>query len=207
MSEEKKRILEMLSQNKITVDEAERLLAAMDTSSNSGSEPSPGKANPKYLRVQVEPVGPKSDGERVNVRVPMNLIRAGLKWVQDKGLDAIHEHEMKLARMLRDGLKDIPHVTLYCQEDLENHIAVLAFNVEGLDAADVGTMIDVDHNIACRTGLHCAPLVHEQLDTVKLHGSVRFSIGPFNTESHILAAIEAVRETVAFNKRQHQPSA
>jgi selenocysteine lyase/cysteine desulfurase len=70
-----------------------------------------------------------------------------------------------------------------------------------MDAGDVGTMIDVDYNIACRTGLHCAPLVHEQLGTTKLRGAVRFGIGPLNTEEHIQAAIEAVRETAAFARR------
>jgi cysteine desulfurase family protein len=126
---------------------------------------------------------------------------AGLKWILAKGLDAIHEHEMKLTQMLRDGLAAIPGVTLYCQEDLANHIAILTFNVDGMDAADVGTMIDVDHNIACRTGLHCAPLVHEQIGTANIRGSARFGIGPFNTEEHILAAIEAVSETAAFKNR------
>ncbi len=80
MSNEKKRILEMLSKKKITIDEAERLLTALGGSPGAGTEPS-GKAHPKYLRVQVEPVGPQSEGDRVNIRVPMNLIRAGLKWV------------------------------------------------------------------------------------------------------------------------------
>jgi cysteine desulfurase family protein len=126
-------------------------------------------------------------------------LHAGLKWVLAKGLDAIHEHEMKLARMLRDGLAAIPGVTLYCQNNLTDHIAVLSFNVDGMDAGDVGTMLDVDHNIACRTGLHCAPLVHEQLGNPR--GAVRFGLGPFNTEEHIQAAIKAVDETAAFARR------
>lgn len=128
-------------------------------------------------------------------------LQAGLKWVLAKGIEAIHEHEMRSLQMLRDGLASIPGVTLYCQKDLTDHIAVLAFNVEGMDAADVGTMIDVDHDIACRTGLHCAPLIHEGLGTAEIRGAVRFGIGPFNTEEHIQAAIHAVRETAAFGKR------
>jgi selenocysteine lyase/cysteine desulfurase len=55
-------------------------------------------------------------------------------------------------------------------------------------------MLDVDYDIACRTGLQCAPLLHEQLGTDKLHGSVRLSVGPFNTEAHIDTAIAAVAE-------------
>jgi selenocysteine lyase/cysteine desulfurase len=109
---------------------------------------------------------------------------------------------MGLAEILRDGLKDIPGVTLYCLDDLRDHIAVLLFNINGLEAADTGTMLDVDHNIACRTGLHCAPMVHEQLGTDKIHGAVRFGIGPFNTEAHMNAAVHAVAEIAADRHRK-----
>ena len=121
-------------------------------------------------------------------------LHAGLKWLQGKGMHAIHEKEMRLATMIRDGLKQIEGVTLHCQDDLKDHISVLSFNVDGLIAADTGMMLDVDYNIACRTGLHCAPLVHEQLGTERIHGSVRFGIGPFNTEEHAKIAVDAVRE-------------
>jgi selenocysteine lyase/cysteine desulfurase len=103
--------------------------------------------------------------------------------------------------LLRDGLKAIPNVKLYCLDSLDNHIAVLSFNVEGMDAADVGTMLDVDHGIACRTGLHCAPHVHEQIGTDKVHGAVRFGIGPFNTEAHIAAAVKAVGEIAGLRRK------
>jgi selenocysteine lyase/cysteine desulfurase len=52
----------------------------------------------------------------------------------------------------------------------------------------------VDYNIACRTGLQCAPMVHQHLGTDQIHGTVRLSIGPFNTEQHIDQAILAVSE-------------
>ncbi len=128
-------------------------------------------------------------------------LNAGVKWVQTQGVDAIHEHEMKLMTRLRDGLNAIDGVTMYCQDDLTNHIAVLLFNVDGLEAGDTGTILDVDHNIACRTGLHCAPLVHEQLGTAAIHGGVRFGLGPFNTEAHIDHAIAAVKAIAASRVR------
>ena len=124
-------------------------------------------------------------------------LKAGVTWVNAKGLEAIHREEMRLARILLEGLKAVPRVVTYCLDGLDDHIAVLAFNVEGMDAADVGTMLDVDFGIACRTGLHCAPLVHEQLGTDKIHGAVRFGIGPFNTEEHVRAAVEAVGRIAA----------
>ena len=129
-------------------------------------------------------------------------LRAGLKWIQEKGLENIHHQEMKLTEMLVNGLKEIDGVTLYCQDDLTDHISVMAFNVNGMEAQDMGIMLDVDYNIACRTGLHCAPLVHEQLGTDKIKGAVRFGIGPFNTEDHIRIAIQAVREIVEFHQKK-----
>ena len=128
-------------------------------------------------------------------------LNAGVKWVLAQGVEKIHEQEMRLARLLRAGLRDIPGVTLYCADDLENHISVMIFNVDGLEAMDTGTMLDVDYSITCRTGLHCAPLVHEQLGIDKIHGAVRFGIGPFNTEAHIQAAIRAVGEIAASRRK------
>ena len=128
-------------------------------------------------------------------------LQAGIKWIEDKGLDTLHEQEMRLTAMLRDGLKEVEGVTLYCQEDLTDHISVFLFNVDGLEALNTGTILDVDYNIASRTGLHCAPLVHEQIGTAEIHGAVRFGVGPFNTEEHIATAIQAVKE-IAESRRK-----
>lgn len=128
-------------------------------------------------------------------------LHAAVKWIEKKGLKNIHEHEMKLTTMLRNGLKDIEGVILYCQDDLTNHISILPLNVDGFEALNTGTLLDVDYNIATRTGLHCAPLVHKQLGTDKIHGAVRFGIGPFNTEEHINKAINAVMEIADLRKK------
>jgi hypothetical protein len=80
MNEDRKKILEMLAAGKITVEEAEKLLSALALSQPDSQGEFSGKSAPKYLRVLVEP-GPKSEvQDRVNVRVPLKLIRAGLKW-------------------------------------------------------------------------------------------------------------------------------
>jgi cysteine desulfurase family protein len=129
-------------------------------------------------------------------------LNAGQKWIEKEGMENIHEREMKLWDKLRIGLENIEGVTTYCADSAENHNAVLSFNVEGWDAGNVGTMLDVDHNIACRTGLQCAPLVHEQIGTDKIHGTVRFSIGAFNTEEHIDKAIEAVEQIASLKKKK-----
>jgi hypothetical protein len=70
----------------------------------------------------------------------------------------------------------------------------LKTTLEGVDPGDIGVMLDVDHNIATRTGLHCAPLVHEQLGTIRRDGGVRFSIGAFNTAQEVDAAIAGIAD-------------
>src|SRR5579859_496725 len=85
MNEHRMQILQMLSAGQITAEEAERLIAALESGRPSGgsdesAEPTP-KARPKYLRVLVEAQEhDHGDGPtKVNVRVPMQLLRAGVK--------------------------------------------------------------------------------------------------------------------------------
>ena len=66
--------------------------------------------------------------------------------------------------------------------------------MENFVAGDVGTLLDVEHGIATRTGLQCAPLVHEGIGTTDIKGTVRFSIGPFNTHEHIDQALHALND-------------
>jgi cysteine desulfurase / selenocysteine lyase len=127
---------------------------------------------------------------------------AGQDWLDKNGVEKTHAREMELAQKLVDGLRPIEGVKLYCCDSLKNHLSTVSMNIEGLEAGDVGTMLDVDHNVATRTGLHCAPLVHEQLGTVPIHGAVRFSIGAFNTEAHIDAALEGVRQIARWSKER-----
>jgi cysteine desulfurase family protein len=124
-------------------------------------------------------------------------LNAGVKWILSNGMETLHNKEIMLFEKLRKGLQSIENVITYCAYSKENHNPIISFNIKGFDSGDVGTMLDVDYNIACRTGLHCAPKVHIGLGTDKIHGSVRLSIGPFNTEEHIDKAISAVKEIAA----------
>lgn len=86
MSENKKKILEMLAEKKISADDAYRLLTAVDSGEGgqgktAKTEPDT-RVKPKYLRVTVTPSEGNTDpahGDRVNVRIPMSLVRAGIK--------------------------------------------------------------------------------------------------------------------------------
>ena len=83
MGENQKRILQMLAEGKITVDEASRLLAliGVETVGEFQTPPRETKSNAKYLYVKVDPKAGRETKEnpKVNVRVPVSLIRSGMK--------------------------------------------------------------------------------------------------------------------------------
>ncbi|HOK52958.1 MAG TPA: hypothetical protein PKV43_00680 [Armatimonadota bacterium] len=74
MSNERRQILEMLAQGKINTDEAERLLDAMRERNAGGAEQATTVTRPRFFRVFV-----KGEDEQVDIRVPLQLIRAGVK--------------------------------------------------------------------------------------------------------------------------------
>jgi cysteine desulfurase/selenocysteine lyase len=130
---------------------------------------------------------------------------AGQDWLDKHGVENIHRQEMTLAKKLVEGLRNIEGVKTYCCDTLDNHLSTILMNLEGVDPGDVGVMLDVDHSIATRTGLHCAPLVHRHLGTEDAHGGVRLSIGAFNTKEDVTATIAAI-EDIARWARERQRS-
>lgn len=131
MSEEKRKVLEMLADKKISVDEAERLLAAV---SESPAAP-PAAKGPKYLRVLVEPAPGNKEGDRVNIRVPLNLVRAGLKFasfippqVQEKVNSELKEKGVPF---------DLSHFNVQDIEALLVHLNDLTVEVEGKESVRV----------------------------------------------------------------------
>jgi hypothetical protein len=83
MNDDRRSILQMLAEGKITADEAERLLAALDRSDPAPRAAAPmagANGAPKYLRVTVDTDEPGEEGPtKVNIRVPMQLLRAGVR--------------------------------------------------------------------------------------------------------------------------------
>lgn len=117
---------------------------------------------------------------------------AGIEYILDKGMDNIRAHEMKLAKALIDGLKEINDVKIYGPCAMERQAPVISINIGEEDSSEVSYILDQVFNIAVRPGLHCAPLAHRTIGCYE-QGCIRFSIGPFNTINDINATIEAVK--------------
>jgi len=135
MNEEKRKVLEMLSQGKITVEEADKLLAALGESTAEPELDAAGKRVWKYLRVQVEP-GPGSESrEKVNVRVPRKLIQAGLKFAA-----FIPQHAQgQVNQALKEkGINvDLAKITPQDLEDIISNLDDMTVEVDGAEKVRV----------------------------------------------------------------------
>ena len=69
-----------------------------------------------------------------------------------------------------------------------------SFIIEGVEPQEVASLLDSAFGIQVRAGLHCAPRMHEALGTKQLGGTVRVSLGPFNTGDDIAALVAAVSQ-------------
>jgi len=135
MNEDRKRILSMLADGKLTADEAERLLDAMgrDPAPRIGSTPVMGhNAPPKYFRVVVDASEPGEGQTKVNVRVPMQLLRAGVRLsalIPPRARDEVN------AAMAREGIPfDINQLKPENLDDLIEHLAEFTVDVDSGDA-------------------------------------------------------------------------
>lgn len=101
--------------------------------------------------------------------------------------------EQKLAEVLTKELSEIDGVLVH--SPAQGHgTGIVAFNIKGFKAADVGMLLDEDYDIAVRTGYHCAPLIHKYLRDEEKSGVVRASVGRYTTEEEVEELVQAVRE-------------
>ena len=120
---------------------------------------------------------------------------AGVKYILDKGIENIQSHERELTKYFLDELLKIKEVTIYGPCDPNKQAPVISINIEEQDSSEVGYILDSVFDIGIRTGLHCASLAHKTIGTLE-QGTIRFSIGYFNTKDDIDVAIAAIRQII-----------
>ncbi len=84
------------------------------------------------------------------------------------------------------------NVTLYGPANTTDRVGVVSFNLAANDPHEVATLLDATAGIEVRSGLHCAPRMHAALGTLALNGTVRVSVGPFNTSDDIDAVLDVI---------------
>ena len=136
MTNDRRAVLQMLAEGKINADEAERLLSALDRTAGPATSldarPASG-ANwaPKYLRVTVD-AHEEGSPVKVNVRVPMALLRAGVRLTS---LIPPEARDQVNAELAKNGVPfDIGMIKPDNLEDLVNHLNDLQVDVDSSEA-------------------------------------------------------------------------
>ena len=116
---------------------------------------------------------------------------AALRYVLDKSVDKIREHEIRLTAHLLKGLSQQSNITVYGPKDSAKQVAIVSFNANGWEPAELGAVLDQSFDIKIRAGLYCAPAAHKTFGTFP-KGSVRIGLSYFNTHEEIDFTLEAL---------------
>lgn len=119
---------------------------------------------------------------------------AGVLFIKEKGLDVIFKHEQLLTDACKKGLKKVNGVTVYGPDEDIKQLAVVSFNIDGVDSQEVAMILDQHYKIAVRAGLHCTPLAHQSIGTIGQGGTLRASFGIFNTVDEVEKFVQAIDE-------------
>ena len=116
----------------------------------------------------------------------------GVRFVLNTGVDAIRQHEMMLTKSLLEGLGDIGGIAVYGPRDHREQTPTVSITVEGKEPSEVGYRLDREFDVMTRVGLHCNPGAHKTIGTFP-DGTVRLSMGYFNTREEVDRVLEALR--------------
>lgn len=120
-------------------------------------------------------------------------LRAGVEFVQKKGIQNIYNHEYKLAKRLFNGLANSRKVITYNKSfDYGKVAPVVSFNIDGVYSEDLVAKLN-KYGIMTRGGLHCSPLAHTTMNTIE-NGTVRVVPGAFNTINDINYLLNVIRK-------------
>ena len=122
---------------------------------------------------------------------------AAVDYLTNLGMENINSYEEELTAYLFSKLEKVSGVRIYGpkpQKNGQGRAALAAFNVEGLHANDVATLIDHE-GVAIRSGHHCTQPLHRILD---VSGSARASLYFYNTFEEIDSFVVALQETIDF---------
>ncbi len=121
-------------------------------------------------------------------------LRAALKYLKRRTIEAIREHELNLCKMMLERLGNNPKIELYPPYDAERRASLVSFNATGTDPSELWTKLDRG-GVISRVGLHCSPEAHKFMGTFP-KGAVRVSPGPFTKKSEINYFLKAVEKAI-----------
>ena len=126
---------------------------------------------------------------------------AGVRFLKETGVEVIAAHEMMLVQRLEQGLRTMGARILGGGTGVKT--GVVAFTLGTLDSGEVSDVLQYEYDVCTRAGAHCAPLMHEAMDTVE-QGATRMSFSWFNTIEEVDAVLDAVRAVISSQSIEYE---
>lgn len=144
----------------------------------------------------------------------------GVRYVLDRGIDDIWEHERALIAQFIEGLHRyaggplLPGLRLLGPQGVNDRVGVFSVTVDGLAPSDLARELERRFGVLTRPGIHCAPHVHRTFGTDpdaaaargEQAGATRFSLGPFLSLQDVKAATDALAVITEEHARAGAPA-
>ncbi len=131
--------------------------------------------------------------ESGNLNVPGLVgLAAGIDTIVQKGLARMRQDEIDLTQYALERLRRNKSITIQGPKSATEQVGVVSLTVRGHDPHELSALLDAAARVETRSGLHCAPRMHQRLGTSRTNGTVRISFGPFNSRSDIDVLTSAI---------------
>ena len=124
-------------------------------------------------------------------------LEAALAYLQEQGVESVHRRETEFVEQFLQETAGIDGLHVFGPTGDNSRVSVMSAALDGLEPQVLATILDENFGIQTRAGLHCAPGVHKCIGSFTNGGTVRFSVGAFNTSEDIEAAVRALREVAS----------
>lgn len=123
-------------------------------------------------------------------------LHASTKWILERGIDYIYSKESENRKRLIELLSSYDFVTIVGNHSGNQYVGIVSCLMDGVSSDTAGQLF-AERNVAVRTGLHCAPLAHQQLGTYPA-GTIRFSVSCL-TDDEDFTTLEAALDDICDN--------
>lgn len=121
--------------------------------------------------------------------VAISILNTSIKWLKEND---IYKDESKLTKYLIEELEKNSKIRIFIPKD-KNIFGIVSFAIDNYDSNDVASILNEEYDICVRSGYHCAPYIHDFIGSIQYGGTVRVSVGAFNTIDDINNLIEALK--------------
>lgn len=125
-----------------------------------------------------------------NVVAAYSLIKS-VDWLKENN---IYDHEKNLTQYLISRLLELKNVIIYLPVNKNDIFGIISININGYKSDDIAYLLAHDFGICVRSGYHCSPFVHDFIQSKDFGGTLRISLGAFNTKEEIDCLVNAISE-------------